>query len=309
MRQIETPILRVVSALSKLRKWLLDQPFFTSTLLPAIPRQIRWALRRLYFLPFDFADRLRGKQEEMVPPKSEIFTGSVDSFLRSGETLVQLLSDFAELRPSSKILDVGCGMGRLAVPLTRYLDEDGSYDGLDIVESGIKWCNENIAARHRNFHFSLADVFNAEYQPGGRAKASEYRFPYADETFDLVVLASVFTHMVPDEMEHYVTEVSRVLQRGGCCFATYFLINAESRRLMASGESSVRFKHNLDSHWLVSLRVPELSVGYDEEYVRNVYEKRGLEKTIYYGGWCGRPPLWSQASGTGDQDVVLATKP
>jgi SAM-dependent methyltransferase len=310
MKAIETPILRIVSILPRLRTWLLKQSVFTSTVLPAIPRPIRWMLRRLYFLPLDVVDRLLGRVEEMVPPKSEIFAGSVDGFKRSGQTLVQRLIDFAGLEPASRILDVGCGMGRLAVPLTEYLHESGSYDGLDIVESGIRWCNTNIASKYPNFHFVLADVFNKEYHPKGHFKPSEYQFPYADETFDLVILISVFTHMLPDDMEHYVAEIGRVLKTGGRCFATYFLINDESRQLMQSGEASLRFKHDHGSHWLVNTKVPELSVGYDEQYARDVYERCGFssEKTVYYGGWCGRPPFWSQASGLGDQDVVFTTK-
>jgi SAM-dependent methyltransferase len=291
--------------------WLLKQPVFTSTILPALPRPLRWMLRKLYFLPMDISDRLRGRRVDMIPAKSEIFAGSVDGFTRSGETLVERLVEFGGLRPDSKVLDVGSGIGRLAVPLTRHLTETGSYDGLDIVPSGIKWCNEHIATKYANFHFTLADVVNREYNPKGRVEASEYRFPYDDETFDLAVLVSVFTHMLPPDMEQYVREIWRVLKRGGRCFATYFLINAESEQLMEAGESSLRFNHDLGSYRVVNTKVPELSVGYDETYVRSVYEKCGpfVEPTVYYGGWCGRRPFWSEESGLGDQDVVVATKP
>src|SRR5437867_6142389 len=115
--------------------WLLKQPLFTSTILPALPRPIRWMLRKLYFLPMDICDRLRGRRVDMIPARSEIFAGSVDGFARSGETLVERLVELGGLRPDSKVLDVGCGIGRLAVPLTRHLGETGSYDGLDIVPS------------------------------------------------------------------------------------------------------------------------------------------------------------------------------
>jgi SAM-dependent methyltransferase len=258
----------------------------------------------------DLADRLLGQRVEMMPARSEIFVGSVEGFKKSGETLVGRLVGLGDLRPDSKVLDIGCGIGRLAVPLTHYLSSAGSYDGLDVVPSGIEWCNANIAARHDNFHFTLADVFNREYNPKGRAAPAQYRFPYGDDTFDLIVLVSVFTHMLPPDMERYVQEIWRVLKPGGRCFATYFLINAESRQLMESGESSLRFNHDLGSYWLVTRKVPELSVGYDETYVREVFKRCGTftDRSIYYGGWCGRPPSWSDASGLGDQDIVLATK-
>jgi SAM-dependent methyltransferase len=307
---LEKPVLRLVSALLALRMWLLRQPAFTSTVLPAIPRPVRWLLRRLFFLPVDAVDRLFGRGETMVPPMAEIFAGSVDGFRASGDTLVHHLVEFAGLEPSTKILDIGSGMGRLAVPLTEYLSVSGSYDGLDIVESGVAWCNEHIASEHQNFRFHLADVFNKEYNPRGRFQASEYRFPYADESFDLAILISVFTHMLPADMEHYVSEIGRVLKPGGRCFATYFLVNDDSRRLMEAGESSLRFKHDLGTHWVVTTKVPELSVGYEETYARSVYDqgRRFSEVAVHYGGWCGREPFWSHESGLGDQDVVVATR-
>ena len=308
MRAIGTPILRLLSIMPRTRAWLLRQPAFTSTILPAIPRPIRWFLRRLYALPLRLADRIDRREGELVPPRALNFTGSIEGFRESGNRLVRLLTDLAGLEPSSRVLDVGCGLGRLAVPLTGYLEQGGSYEGLDIVESAIEWCNENIASQYANFRFTVADVFNHEYNPGGRYQASEYRFPYDDEAFDLVVLASVFTHMVPEDMSHYVAEVARVLAGGGRCFATYFLINEDSLRLSAAGKGSLHFKHDLGTHWLVNPRSPELSVGYEEESVRDLYGRLFADTTVHYGGWCGRPPLWSDESGLGDQDVVVATK-
>jgi SAM-dependent methyltransferase len=303
-------LFRVLASPARLRTWLLKQPFFTSKVLPAIPRPLRWTLRWVYFLPLELADRMLGQREEMTPPLTQVFTGSAEGFRRSGETLVQRLVDLADLAPESKLLDIGSGMGRLAVPLTRFLDSNGLYVGLDIVPSGIKWCTENISSKHPNFQFTLADVYNSEYHPKGRFKASEYNLPFADETFDIAVLVSVFTHMLPADMENYIAEISRVLKPNGRCFATYFLINEESRRLMSSGAGSLILTNDLGVYWTVSTRNPELGVGYDETYVRKLFDKRGAfgKRELYYGGWCGREPFWSDESGLGDQDVVVATK-
>lgn len=288
--------------------WLLRQPLVTSTVIPAIPRRLRWILRRLYFLPFDLSDRLHGDRDDMVPPKSAIFAGSVDGFKKSGEILARRLIDYGGLEPSSRILDVGSGMGRLAVALIPFMSDEGSYDGLDIVESGVTWCQQHITTKRSNFSFTRADVQNSEYNPKGRSLASEYRFPYQDESFDLVVAISVFTHMLPEDAEHYISEFARVLRPGGRCFATYFLINPDSLRLMELGRSALEFRHDLGSHWLVSRRATELSVGYEEQCALRAYETCGFGTSVHYGGWCGRAPFWSEKSGLGDQDVVLATK-
>lgn len=307
-RRRATVLRWIVDLLYRVRAYLLSLPVFTSTILPAIPRPVRWALRRAYFLPADVFESAVGQRDAMVPPRSKMFVGSVDNFEASGELLVRRLVDVAGLTPTSHVLDIGCGIGRLAVALTPYLDPKAQYEGLDIVPSGIEWCTENITSRYPNFRFKLADVSNGEYNPNGRVAPTEYRLPYPDATFDLVVLTSVFTHMLPAEKEHYVDEIARILKRDGRCFATYLLLNAESRRLMNAGSSITRFKHTMGPCAVVDPKVPELSVGYDEEYVRDVYERRGLttEGGVYYGAWSGREPS-AQSSGLG-QDLVLSTR-
>jgi ubiquinone/menaquinone biosynthesis C-methylase UbiE len=299
-----------LAALYRARNLLFALPIFNSVILPALPRPVRWTLRRLYFLPADLIEKALGREDDLVPPKSEIFVGAVDTFRRSGDILLERLVDVAGLAPDARVLDIGCGIGRLAVPLTRFLAPTGAYEGLDIVPGGIRWCREHITRRYPNFRFTLADVYNKEYHPAGRQSASAYRFPYPDESFDLVVLISVFTHMLPADMEQYVAEIARVLKPGGRCFATYLLINEESLRLMASGAAALRYEHYLGPHWVLTPKVPEYSVAYDEPAVHACFERFGLgtKGTTYYGGWCGRPAFWFEESGLGDHDVVIGTK-
>ena len=75
------------------------------------------------------------------------------------------------------MLDVGSGVGRKTWPLVNYLNEHGSYDGMDLVKSGVDWCTERYTSKYPNFKFHLIDVHNDLYNPGGTYKATEYRFP------------------------------------------------------------------------------------------------------------------------------------
>ena len=299
-----------VSAAERLRMWLLGQSWFQSRLMPALPRQLRWLLRTIYLTPIDLGDRLLGRRDPGMPAKAHNFTGSAGPDFKSrGDALVTALTDLAGATPSSHVLDVGCGVGKLAAALTHFLDADGRYEGLDIVPGGIEWCRNNIASPHGNVYFTLADIYNKEYNPRGRLQPTEYRFPYDDDTFDVAALYSVFTHMLPDDVDWYISEIARVLKPNGHIFATYFVINPESLRLMRSSGSALQFKHNLGSHWIQNGRVPELSVAYDEDYSRGVYAKHGFEAPkIYEGAWCGRPGYWPGGSGFGDQDVLVARK-
>lgn len=202
------------------------------------------------------------------------------------------------------MLDVGCGIGRMAVPLTKYLDERGSYEGFDIVADGINWCRKKITPTYPYFHFQLADVFNKKYNPHGKYRASEYHFPYESESFDFLFLTSVFTHMLPQDMEHYLCEIARVIKRGGRCLITFFLWNEESLRLINAGKSVYDFKYKGEGFRTIDRATPESGVAYDEKFIRALYEKFRLTvaEPIHFGSWCGRENYLSY------QDVIVAIK-
>lgn len=301
---VKQSLLHSVSAVERLRIWLLRQAWFHSVLLPALPRQLRWILRKMYLAPVDLADRLLGRHDPGLPPKADIFTGGVVDFTASGRGTLETISSITGVNPSSHILDVGCGIGRLAIAMPDFLDANGGYEGLDIVPEGIEWCKEHIVGLHGNIHFTLADVYNKEYNPKGSRQPADYQFPYEDETFDAAVLLSVFTHMLPIDVDRYVGEIARVLKKNGRICASYYIIMPESLQLMTSGRGFMHFKHHLGSHWVQSRKVPELAVAYDESYLRGIYSKHGLSDPpdTYFGRWCGR------STGLDAQDVVVATK-
>ena len=178
---------------------------------------------------------LFGHLAPLVPPEELMHEGpgSYEVFKQNSEEFFRYYVDLCGLKPDERILDVGCGIGRKTIRLTQYLGDGGSYEGIDIVESGIDWCSEHISRRYPRFRFQQIDVYNGYYNPGGRHKAAEYRFPYPDGSFDFVVLGSVFTHMLTDDTEHYLSEVARVLRPKGRTLISWFLLNQESRDLCA----------------------------------------------------------------------------
>lgn len=304
-------LLRAATSIEGSRAWLLRQTWFQSVLMPALPRNLRWLLRKVYLTPVDLADRVLGR-DAGLPPKAGNFSGdrALHNMDATSQVLVDRLASVARLTPSSQVLDIGCGVGRLAIAMSRFLDRGGRYEGLDIVPRGIEWCQQNIMGPYGNIHFTLADIHNEEYNPNGRISASKYTFPFADETFDIVVLISVFTHMLPADFERYVSEISRILRRNGQICATYHLMTPESLASMKTSGSALRFKHNFGSYWTQSEKVPELAVGYDEKYVREIYAKRGLSDppAIYPGRWSGRQGYWPSGSALSGQDLIVATK-
>jgi len=301
---------RVQRPFLDLQGWLLRQRFFTSTVLPATPRWLRWALRRAYFAPVDLIERFRRGHNAMVPPYAQRFTGySGDDFVESGQGLVNVLANTAGLTARSNVLDIGSGIGRLAIPLTQLITPPGSYDGLDIVEHGVRWCRTKITPMHPHFQFTHANVFNAEYNPGGTVKAAEYELPYGDASFDIVCLFSVFTHMLIADVEHYLAEISRVLRPGGRLAATFVILNEESLTSMQAGKGFYNFTYHEGPQWLLEdgMPAPELAVGYEEDYVRSLYARNGLDVSGFYvGAWSGRPS--APEVGWLGQDLVVGSK-
>lgn len=229
---------------------------------------------------------------------------NADSYTAVGKEFFKYFKDHCDLKQNEDVLDVGCGCGQMAIPLTKYLHCSATYEGFDIVPILIKWCVTNISSKYPNFHFQLANIFNKVYNPKGKFKASEYRFPYQDESFDFVFLKSVFTHMLPQDMENYLSEVSRVLKKGQRCLITYFLLNAQSLALVDAKLSTLDFKYVLSNYRTTSKTTPESAVAYAETYIRELYEKFGLEiiNPIKYGSWCGRKDYLSY------QDIIIAVK-
>jgi SAM-dependent methyltransferase len=268
----------------------------------APPPSVADAARALLgFLPT--AEPLPPGVADLVPPPELDFVGGFE-FVRIGQHFFRLFVEHGGLRPADRVLDAGCGIGRMAIPLLTYLTPPGRYDGFDVVPLGIDWCRERIAPRFPHFRFALADVRNDAYNPAGAIPAREYRFPYADGSFDFVLLASVFTHLLPDDMENYLRECARVLDVGGRLFATFFLINPESNRLTRAGRGFLRLAHDNGRCRYESEQTPEFAVGYDERVVRTLARDAGLRvhEPIGYGSWCGRTAFLSV------QDVVIATK-
>lgn len=247
--------------------------------------------------------RLRNS-DPLIPPDQFYSVGGGDPDL-VGREFLDYFVELGGLTPNDCVLDIGAGTGRMARPLTRYLDR-GSYSGLEVTASAVTWCKEAYK-NHTNFSFSHADIYNKSYNATGKLRASEYRFPYENESFDFIFLTSVFTHMLPQDVERYVSEISRVLKKGGRCFSTFFLLNGESLINMSVGLSNINFTYPIRElpGCLSHLKdIPEAAIAYPETHARRLFADHGLvlDDPIHLGSWCGRRQFRSF------QDIIVARK-
>lgn len=272
------------------------------TLRSLIPASMKPALRSLWYWPADVIGWLKGR-DSLTPPRSLIFVGDGD-FKATGQEFKRYIVEIGGLKPDERVLDVSSGIGRMAVPLTDYLSANGEYQGFDIVEVGVNWCRGHISSRFKNFHFQHIDVYNKTYNQKGRTAARDFRFPFDDGRFDFVLLTSVFTHMMPADLQHYLSEISRVLRIGGRCLITFFLLNPESRGLLRGGRSTLDFRYEVEGCLITDKGNPEAAIAYDEDAVRRLYAARGLgiSEPVRYGSWCGRSAFLSY------QDIIFAAK-
>jgi SAM-dependent methyltransferase len=207
-----------------------------------------------------------------------------------GESYLRWFVELADLGRDEAVLEPGCGSGRMAKPLSRYLSAAGSYHGFDVVPKAIEWCEKNIASKHPNFHFRHVDILNRAYNPEGRLDPEEFEFPYPTEAFDFAFLTSVFTHMLPPEMRHYLREIRRVLRPEGRCLMTFFLLNEESLDLLRAARAHRRFAYKGDGYLYDIPETPEAAVAHREEDLLGFLEQAGFELhvPIRYGYWAGR---------------------
>lgn len=240
-----------------------------------------------------------------IPEEIEL-KGLRNNFDSFGEYVIKKLEFFNSINPASKILDIGCGNGRVSMPMAKYLHEDTEYFGMDISKERIDWLKENVTSRYPNIKFVYTDLYNKMYNIDGKIKAKDYRFPFEDNSFDLVLLFSVFTHMLPEDVENYMKEVYRVLKKGGKCWITYFLINPYAKELIDEGSCRRRFTHEEGIYMTSSKDRHESMVGYKENYIYDLYKKVGFKDLwVKYG-------QWREADFKGNskisQDVITAEK-
>jgi SAM-dependent methyltransferase len=266
----------------------------------AFPRfKTRLAIRRVAYFPLDAIDFLAGRRDPLIPPRGLWFVGG--GGFRDNQFLNSFIK-YCDLKPDHRILDVGCGIGKQAVPLTQFLGPAGTYEGFDIVEAGIEWCQGAITSRYPAFIFRHVNVFNKHYNPEGIVLPEQFKFPYSNASFDFVYLISVFTHMLPEAVRNYVGEIGRVLKPGAKSFISFFLLNDLSRKVVADGNSKIPLNHERGDYAVADPAFPESAIGLSEDLIRRYYDEAGLEiKDIHYGSWC-RP------EGPFFQDIVIAVR-
>jgi ubiquinone/menaquinone biosynthesis C-methylase UbiE len=123
---------------------------------------------------------------------------------------IQALERF--LKPTDRVLDLGCGWGRLTLALAR---EGYHVTGIDLSENLINYARQQSTETGLNVCFDVGSMLD---------------LPYPDTSFDKIIcMWGVFNHLltVADQVTA-MNEMYRVLATGGAAFIE--MSNGESKR-------------------------------------------------------------------------------
>jgi SAM-dependent methyltransferase len=126
------------------------------------------------------------------------------------------------MRPTHTVLDIGCGYGRVAIPVLKEQQAGGMFIGTEITARRLDLAREWIQRE------------NLEYKSFDLILSKDNRLPFIeDSSVDVVWVLSVFNHMPDAELDILLTAIKRVTRPGGIFFC-YYLADT------ANGDSSAK---------------------------------------------------------------------
>jgi SAM-dependent methyltransferase len=216
--------------------------------------------------------------------------GPLNAFERTAGEYTAYMVTLAGLAPDSHILDAGCGSGALALMLEERLGPGGRYIGFDVDRPVVEWTARHLA--DARFSFVHHDYWNATYNPGGE----RFRpLPAVDEWADIVILKSLLTHLLPEDVTFYLREVRRVLHPAGTALMTAFVFDDADEVVRR------RFPFEAGMYRYARESSPESAVAYARAWLLSAVADSGLDGTILPGFWrpqAERPIAY--------QDILLA---
>lgn len=185
-------------------------------------------------------------------------------YLQSTKTEAHRLITQFGCDKNSRILDIGCGQGRLPIGILKVIGEL-TYTGLDVDKPAIAWCKRYIENRHPSFKFHHLDIYNERYHKKGMPLSAEFKFGLADRSVDIVYLFSVFSHMLEKDMRIYLADFIRVLDKDGKVFFTAFVEEGVS-------PISINPNNYIFERYSGALHV----VRYEKDYLFSILNKIGF---------------------------------
>jgi SAM-dependent methyltransferase len=222
--------------------------------------------RQDYYFP------LRRRSDIPLPDASrrKRVSGNTDPllFVLGGYTLLRKLELLLTERYATsideigRILDWGCGCGRLLRFLVERVPRPGAIFGADVDADNVAWCRTNLPS---------ATTCTTRLLPPS---------PFASGQFDLIIGNSVFTHLGEETQIAWLEELSRILAAGGIAMVSVQTITDLSRetfhsaaydRLLQNGFISEKIDDALSG--VIADGKYYRSAFHTHDYIRSVWSK------------------------------------
>lgn len=199
-----------------------------------------------------------------------------EQFLDSAFHAFQGMLTYTDINPESRVLDYGCGLARMAIPLSAYLTPGkGSYTGVDTDAQCIER-NRRVFAAYPHMRFEHVNLYSSMYNPQGDAfktlEGRDFGGP-----FDLAFLFSVFTHILPEDCDLLLRVLRAQLFEDAELFSSWFLLDEDSERGIKEGKSQRSFPHLYGKARITHKKTPEGAVAYFAADALERMQRAGFE--------------------------------
>lgn len=211
-------------------------------------------------------------------------SGSPDqqSYEAVGLEFLDLVKEFGHLQTSSRVLDLGCGTGRIGQHLLGCLENQNQYFGQDVDLAAVEWFR------------SIA--------PGIGTYVGNCIAPQCPDAWaDIVLVASPFTHMDQVQVRKSLTNIIPKLAPGGVVLATFFILTPGAQEKMKAYQPDFQFIRGTGE--MRRSRSDPNNIAYSEGWIRDTFKSLGFNIRVLQGWWLGH-----DVQGNTFQDLVLARR-
>jgi cyclopropane fatty-acyl-phospholipid synthase-like methyltransferase len=190
------------------------------------------------------------------------------------------------LKRNHKVLEIGCGAGRIANGLFHYLNQEGKYLGLDVHPEIIDWCKKFITTRNSNFQFKQLTLSNNYYYQKNNNKFNQYNFDFlGEQKFDCIFAVATFNHLRLEDTQQYLQQIGKRLKNNGVAYFTCFIIDEEFFEFQEKNNLHRGLKQDSAGVWYGYERQSSFT-GYEIPTLKYLLDDANLKIITYHpGSW------------------------
>lgn len=231
-----------------------------------------------------------------------------------GDACCAILDRYILINENSRILDFGCGVGRVLLSVLKHYPTVSKIKGFDIMPQVIEFCKAEIAAAFSNTSFELIGGSNDHYDEFINAADSTmainndvvlHRY---SRQFNSAYAFSVFTHVETSDFRALLTLIVELLEPGGEFLFTAFLLTPYSRRAIEQRQCLFLFENDAyetDGQVFTGNASDRLGfIAFDLALVEQMVFEAGMVVThVEHGAWTGA------GFSSSLQDVIVCRRP